>query len=314
MQPTARLLKLLAILQEGSGLQAPALAARCGVSLRTIHRDLGALLRLGYPIRFQGGYRLAAPELLPPVQFTPEEALAARLALAGKAGAAAGAAETKLAALAPLAHLAPTPPAGPQLSLDLPPVANPIEAARLAALQEAVAQRRAVRVTEARGRRAVREIILEPYRILFARGRWWVVGFSPAHRRLIALAASRLRAVARAGRRFRQREGVRLERFLARLGSRPAPPFTAALRLAPGAVPLAAGLPAHWLKRLEIGPDGSARLALATPHPEQLAAWILILGDGAEVLEPAALRAELALRGRALVQRYAPEGTRAHIP
>jgi len=62
--------------------------------------------------------------------------------------------------------------------------------------------------------------------------------------------------------------------------------------------------------RLEVEPDGSARLALATPHPEQLVTWIIVLGDGAEVLEPPALRTELARRGRALVQRYAPEGAR----
>ena len=171
-------------------------------------------------------------------------------------------------------------------------------------------QRRAVRVTEARGRRAVREVVLEPYRILFARGRWWVVGFSPARGRLIALAATHVPGAALTSRRFREREGVRLERTLARLGSRPAPPFMATLRLAPGAVPLALGLPAHWLKRLEVEPDGSARLALATPHPEQLVTWIIVLGDGAEVLEPPALRTELARRGRALVQRYAPEGAR----
>ena len=135
-----------------------------------------------------------------------------------------------------------------------------------------------------------------------------MVGFAPARGRLIALAADRVRGVAPMHRRFREREGVRLGRFLARLGSNPPPPFTATLRLAPSAVPLAAGLPASWLKRLTTEPDGSAHLALATPHAEQLLAWVLLLGEGAEVLEPPRLRAELARRGRTLVQRYGDAG------
>jgi predicted DNA-binding transcriptional regulator YafY len=183
------------------------------------------------------------------------------------------------------------------------------ESARLASLHAAAAERHAVRVTEARGRRPARQYSLEPYRILFGRGRWWVVGFAPARGRLIALPADRIRAVAPTRRRFREREGVRLGRFLARLGSSPPPPFTATLRLAPGAVPLAGGLPASWLRHLATAPDGSSRLALATPHAEQLLAWVLLLGDGAEVLDPPALRAELARRGRSLVQRYGGGGT-----
>ncbi len=141
MRTAARLLKLLAVLQEGSGLPAQALAARCGVSLRTIHRDLGALLRLGFPLRFDNGYRLAAPELLAPVQFTPEEALAARLALAGGAEPAAKAAEAKLTALGDLVRVPPARAAGPQLPLDLLPVADAAETARLAELHRAVNER-----------------------------------------------------------------------------------------------------------------------------------------------------------------------------
>lgn len=310
MAPTARLLKLLGILQGGPGLSAQTLAARCGVSLRTIHRDLGALQHLGYPVRFDNGYQLAAPDLMPPTQFTAEEALAARLALAGKSEAAARSAGAKLAALGDLALSPFLAPAGLQLPLDLPSVPDPGETARLADLHRAVAERRVARLTEARGSLPPREIVLEPYRILFARGHWWVLGYAPARRRLIALAADRVRGVALTGRRFREREGVRLERTLARLGSGAAPPFAATLRLAPGAAPLAAALPAHWLKSLASAPDGSARLTLATPHPEQLLAWVLTLGDAAEVLEPQALRAELARRGHSLVQRYAPNGAR----
>jgi predicted DNA-binding transcriptional regulator YafY len=306
MPRTDRLLKLLAILQDVPGLTAEALAARCAVSRRTAHRDLAVLADLGFPLRFDTGYRLAAQELLPPVPFAPEEAMAARLALAGRDDPAARSAAAKLAALDAMAAVPSSAPAGPQLPLALGPVADPAATSRLTDLHRAVAERRVARIAAARGGRPGREIALEPYRILFARGHWWVVGYAPARRRAIALAADRIRAVIVTGRRFREREGVRLERFLARLGPGTAPPFAATVRLGPGAVPLAAGVPSRWLKNLEMAPDGSARLTLAAPQPELLVAWVIALGDAAEVLEPRALRADLARRGRALAQRYAP--------
>lgn len=304
----ARLLTILTLLQDGPGLSARALADRCEVSLRTAQRDLDTLVRLGFPVQFDNGYRLAPPALLPPLQFTPEEAFAARVALSGNDTPSARSAGARLAVAIDPAFVPVAPSEGPQLPLGLRPAADAAATGRLADLHRAIAERRAVRVAEGMDRRSARETVLEPYRILFARGRWWVVGYAPARHRTIALAADRLRGVTVTGRRFREREGVRLERILARLGPGAAPPFAAALRLLPGAAPLAGGLPAGWLKTLEQRPDGSARLTLATPHPDLLLAWVLALGDAAEVLGPPALRAELARRGLALVKRYAPDG------
>jgi predicted DNA-binding transcriptional regulator YafY len=304
MAATDRLLKLVGLLQDTPGLDARALAGKYGFSLRTVQRDLEALVQHGFPVRFDHGYRLAAPALLAPVQFTAEEALAVRLGLEGQAEPAARSAAAKVAALTDLAALPAPDPPGPQLPLALRPPADPAAERRLDALHQAVAGRRVARLTEASAGRAARELVVHPYRLVFGRGHWWVVGYAPARGRLITMAVARIRAVALGARRFRERPGTRPDRFLARLGPRPAPHFAATLRLAPGAAPLGGALPPRWLARLEPTADGSARLTLGAPHPEQLVLWIFALGDAAEVLEPAALRAELARRGAALARRH----------
>jgi predicted DNA-binding transcriptional regulator YafY len=70
------------------------LADRFEVSVRTIERDLGALLEAGVPIYATpgpgGGYALDKSHTLPPVNFTAEEATALAIALARPAASPLG--------------------------------------------------------------------------------------------------------------------------------------------------------------------------------------------------------------------------------
>lgn len=74
-----RLLKLLTLIQSRTGYNAASLAADCGVTERTIYRDIEQLVAAGIAVDFDhgaGGYRVAGEFFLPPVQLTPDEALA----------------------------------------------------------------------------------------------------------------------------------------------------------------------------------------------------------------------------------------------
>jgi predicted DNA-binding transcriptional regulator YafY len=66
------------------------LAGRFEVSTRTVERDISALQQTGVPVWAEpgrtGGYCLDAAMTLPPVNFSPDEAVAAAVALRGLAG------------------------------------------------------------------------------------------------------------------------------------------------------------------------------------------------------------------------------------
>ena len=73
-----RLLQLIGLLQAGRGYNAESLALECGVTRRTIFRDLDMLRQSGIPLAFDEGrqrYCIPGACLLPPTNFTPEEAL-----------------------------------------------------------------------------------------------------------------------------------------------------------------------------------------------------------------------------------------------
>ncbi len=78
MNRTDRLLGLILFLQSRRYTTAADMAAHFGLSLRTIYRDMKALAEAGVPVLAEAGvgYSLMRGYLLPPVNFTEDEAIA----------------------------------------------------------------------------------------------------------------------------------------------------------------------------------------------------------------------------------------------
>lgn len=109
---SARLLRLLSLLQSRPEWAGPELAARLDVTIRTLRRDVARLRELGYPIHatpgVAGGYRLGAGSRLPPLLFDDDEAVAVVLSLrTATSHTVTGIAETSLRALTKLERLLP---------------------------------------------------------------------------------------------------------------------------------------------------------------------------------------------------------------
>ncbi|MGY1714307.1 helix-turn-helix transcriptional regulator [Geodermatophilus sp. SYSU D01106] len=110
--PAVRTLRLLSLLQTRRFWSGPDLAARLGVSVRTLRRDVERLRELGYPVDASrgtdGGYALARGAALPPLVLDDDEAVALAVGLqAAAAGPVAGMAETSLRVLAKLVQVMP---------------------------------------------------------------------------------------------------------------------------------------------------------------------------------------------------------------
>ncbi|WDZ82712.1 helix-turn-helix transcriptional regulator [Micromonospora cathayae] len=110
-ETSARLLRLLALLQTPRDWSGAELAGRLGVTPRTVRRDVERLRELGYPVhavRGIAGYRLGAGAALPPLLLDDDEAVAVVVGLRTAAGGpVAGIGETSLRALAKLEQVLP---------------------------------------------------------------------------------------------------------------------------------------------------------------------------------------------------------------
>lgn len=113
LETSARLLRLLSLLQTPRDWTGTELATRLEVSQRTVRNDVERLRNLGYPVHATrgstGGYRLGAGAALPPLLLDDEEAVAVALSLrTATSGAIAGVEETSLRALAKLEQVLPS--------------------------------------------------------------------------------------------------------------------------------------------------------------------------------------------------------------
>ena len=187
-RPTARVLALLEILQNGGTRAVPDLAERLGVDERTVRRYVTHLLDLDIPVESvrgrYGGYRLAPGYRLPPLMLTDDEALAVLVGLAtGRqaGGAAAGlAAESagakvrrvlprslaaRLDALLDVADLAEQVRRGPSPEVDV-----------LLLVAVAVRDRCTVDLVHTGRDGRTTERTVHPYGIVAHAGRWYLTG------------------------------------------------------------------------------------------------------------------------------------------
>ncbi|WP_328415922.1 MULTISPECIES: YafY family protein [unclassified Micromonospora] len=184
----ARLLGLLSLLQTPREWPGSELATRLGVSLRTIRRDVERLRDLGYPVQATmgaiGGYRLVAGTAMPPLLLDDEEAVAIAVGLRTAAGhAVVGIEEASVRALAKLEQVLPSrlrhrvsalgAATEPLLTWGRPTV----DPEHLSALAAAVTNREQLRFTYRRRDGVGGERLVEPYKLVSAGRRWYLVGY-----------------------------------------------------------------------------------------------------------------------------------------
>lgn len=181
------------------------------------------------------------------------------------------------------------------------PVAGADGAEHLQDVWGAIADRQAIRFTYrgADGTRSVRTV--DPFRIVFRAGRWYLVGNDRDRDAIRVFRLSRMESGSEAvGPSAPPPAGFRAEYHLT------ASPIgggdhagSARIAFAPHAV---------WPARRSVEvrserptDDGWTELEIPNGDPEWLAAWILSFGEDALVLEPDALRAEVIARLEAVV-------------
>jgi predicted DNA-binding transcriptional regulator YafY len=215
LETSARLLRLLSLLQARRDWTSAELATRLGVSTRTIRNDMGRLRGLGYPVDARpgvaGGYRLGTGGALPPLLLDDEEAVAVAVGLRTAAsGSVAGIEETSVRALVKLqqvlpsrlrrrvsafqSHALPMPSRGPQADPDV-----------LTVIAGACRDHERLRFDYRAHSGAASRRSVEPYRLVNDRRRWYLVAWDTDRDAWRTFRADRITPRTPAGPRFTPR-------------------------------------------------------------------------------------------------------------
>ena len=287
LQTSARLLRLLALLQSAREWTGSELAQRLDVSPRTVRADIQRLRELGYPVDAvrgrAGGYRLGSGTALPPLLLEDDEAVAVAIGLrTASTGGIEGIEESSLRALVKLEQVLPSrlrhrvtsvhgatfaiPSSGPSVASDT-----------LIAIARAIRQREQLRFDyrDFDGSGSRRSV--EPHRLVHARGRWYLVAWDPGRQDWRTFRVDRLTVTIPNGPRFRPRAEPPggLAQYVERgLGSAVWQYRTSAIVHAPAATIAARVPPAVVVEPID---ESSCVAHVGADNPYALALWLGML-------------------------------------
>jgi predicted DNA-binding transcriptional regulator YafY len=301
-ETSARLLRLLTLLQTRREWSGEELADRLGVSTRTLRRDVDKLRDLGYPVRAGmgpgGGYRLGAGAKLPPLLLDDEEAMAVAVGLrTATGGGVAGIGEASLRALVKLEQVLPSHLRHRLRALQVATVEVPgmpaVDAEVLTAVATACRDRQRLRFDYRSHRDAYSVRDTEPHQLVAWGRRWYLVAWDLERDDWRTFRVDRMRPRIPTGPRFAPRElpggdaAAYVTRGVARMW-----PYQATVRLHAGAASREARMCTTY-GRIEPVDERTCLLHFGADTPHALAFLLGALEVDFDVQDPPELAEEL---------------------
>lgn len=305
LETSARLLALLSLLQVRQEWTGTELADRLNITTRTVRRDVDKLRELGYPVDATvgvgGGYRLGAGAEMPPLLLDDQEVLAVALGLnAVTTGSVADMEEASVGALTKLRQVMPSRLRHrlDAIMVDAVPresSSSTVSAETLTEISTACHRCERLRFDyrKADGAETRREV--EPYRVVRAGLRWYLVGWDLARDDWRSFRIDRMTPKTPTGPRFSPRELPEggAAGYLAKSLGAVYRAATARVRIHAPVETIAPMVHDSW-GTVEAGDEDSCEIQVYSTSLTSIARWLRAFDADFTILEPAELRAECA--------------------
>lgn len=310
-----RLLRLILLLQEQPNQKAESLAEKLEVSVRTLHRYMGMLDEMGIPIYTErgpyGGFSLVRGYKMPPLIFSPQEAVA--LALGTRTADQIWGAlyhEASLSALSKLEHVLPEEQlreirwAEQKLvssNLHRQPI-NDLEP-DLVIIREGLRENRklALAYQSAMANQYSRRTV-QPYYLLHRAGLWYLIAYCELRQAMRAFRVDRMKQLALCPETFQPAADFDLQAFLD-TGFLFEKRHIVSMRFDTQYAGLARSYPMSWESLTEQA-DGSVIVEFAATDLMMAAGMALSYGPGVQVLQPQELVTIVQEWATAVLSRY----------
>ena len=306
-----RLLKLLQILQSDRGDNANGLAVSCGVSRRTVFRDIETLKSAGVPVQFDSKlerYKIDCSFFLPPTNLTEEEALSV-ITLASQLGSQHGLpfyepafqGALKVQSGLPSTYREKLETTVRSIHIRIPQI-NSLSDKNVIYQQliKAIASRRVVQIQyQSLTEWDTISTKLRPYKAVFLRRSWYVIGRSSLHRSVRIFNLARIVTLKSLREKYSIPSAFNIDKYLGNAWSiipGTGTEYNVVVRFQPLVAQSVAGVIWHKTQESIMLEDGSLEYCVNVSSLDEIAWWILGYGDLAEVLQPEKLRNLVASR------------------
>lgn len=294
VKTSARLLRLLSVLQSRRHWSGGELSERVGVDARTIRRDIGRLRELGYAVEASpglgGGYQLGPGSSLPPVLLDDDEAVAVAVAVRAAAGSVGNMDETAVGLLAKLDQLLPArlrkrASALHSVTVSLARSQTLPSIEILTRIATACRDHLKLRLNyrDRAGNATARTV--EPLRLAHTGHLWYLVAWDAQRTDWRTFRMDRIQRLVTTGPHFVPREFPGdVAQFVARSMTQVPYRYRMRLRLEGSAADLVKRIPS-WCGVLEALDDVSCMLSTGADSIEALAAQVVLIGKDFEILD-----------------------------
>lgn len=314
-----RLLHILNLLRTRRNLNAAYLALECGVTERSIYRDILSLSEANVPVYYDNGYKLASDNFLPPLNFDFDEYTALRLALESSPLKHTDTYRKPLKRIrakveASLSDLVKKKrrTAIRTTHVDIALSADSARVERyFADLEKAISESVQLEIVYDSVQSGLTKRLVEPYFIVFRGRAFYFVAYCRERSDFRTFRIDRIRELRLTDTCFRRDTAIDPRRYFEgswELYSGEPVKVEVSLR---GAAARVVQLARHHSNESieKTGPD-SVIYRVTVRGLDEIQRWILAFGGDAEVLEPAELRERMADIAATLASRYHRDNTR----
>ncbi len=310
-----RLLHILNLLRARKNLNAAKLAEECGVTERSIYRDMIALSEANVPIYYDNGYKLASDNFLPPFNFDFDEYCCLRLALEStplkatdKYSKLINQIQAKIEAGLSEKVKNEKKISTAATHIDIPTAVDRInDEDYYAIIEDGVSNWQCLEIEyeSINSGRSVR--IVEPYFIIFKGKAFYFVAWCRKRDEFRTFRVDRVKNIKLLDEKFIRKSGINPETYFEDSWQvYSGRPVEIVIEFNGKAANIILSSTHHSNELVEKTDEGKVIYRITTLGFEEIQRWILGFGDEAEVIEPIELREALAEIGGDFVKKYVP--------
>ncbi len=307
-----RMLYILNLLRSRRNLNAAMLAQECGVTERSIYRDIASLSEVNVPIYYDRGYKFASNNFLPPLNFTIEEYLTLKTALESSPLYKSGPGKKHIKSLRSKIEACLTPDVKrdraltpPTTRVDIRNTFSPTNFEKYSPLIErAIIECRVLKMSYDSLKSGLGEREVDPYFLVFRERAFYFIGYCHNRNDMRTFRLDRIKFLEISENNFKIRPGIDpSDYFRDSWGVYSGEPVEVEIIFSGAAARVVKSGQHHVGEEITTLDDGRVLYRVTVAGTEEIGRWLMGFGGEFEILSPEGLRREVCHFSKSIINK-----------